>query len=69
VDRKSCIQNQYPSLYNIVRRKSDTIEKVLSRVPLNISFQRQLTGNNLVMWYNLVHRIIQVHLNSQNGVF
>jgi hypothetical protein len=43
------LKYQYPSLYNIVRRKSDTVAKVLSGVPLNVSFQRQLTGNNLVV--------------------
>jgi hypothetical protein len=53
-------KDQYPSLYNIARGKSDTVEKVLSRVPLNISFRRQLTRNNLVMWHNLIHRIIRV---------
>jgi hypothetical protein len=26
-------------------------------------------GNNLVMWHNLVHRIMQVRLNNQNDVF
>jgi hypothetical protein len=62
-------KDQYPSLYNIARGKSDTVEKVLSRVPLNISFRRQLTGNNLVMWYNLIHRIMRVRLNNQKDVF
>jgi hypothetical protein len=62
-------KDQYPSLYNIARRKSDTVEKVLSRVPLNVSFRRQLTGNNLVMWHNMVHRIMKVRLNNQNDVF
>jgi hypothetical protein len=51
-------KDQYPSLYNIARRKSDTIEKILSGVPLNISFRRQLTGHNLVMWHNLAHGIM-----------
>jgi hypothetical protein len=41
------VKQQYPSLYNIVRKKSDTVEKNLSRVPLNVSFQRYLTRNNL----------------------
>jgi hypothetical protein len=31
-------QHQYPSLYNIVRRKHVKIESVLSTVPLNVSF-------------------------------
>jgi hypothetical protein len=62
-------KDQYLSLYNIARRKSDTVEKVLSGIPLNVSFRRQLAGNNLVIWYNLVHRISRVHLNNQDDRF
>jgi hypothetical protein len=62
-------KEQYLSLYNIVRRKSDTVEKVLSEVSLNVSFRRQLTGNNLILWYSLVQRIRHVHLNTNNYVF
>jgi hypothetical protein len=62
-------KDQYPSLYNIVRRKSDTIAKVLNRVPLNVSFRRQLTGNNLVLWHNLVNRIVDVCLNNNADLF
>jgi hypothetical protein len=39
----NAFKDQYPTLYNIARRKSDTVEKVLSRLPLNVSFHRQLT--------------------------
>jgi hypothetical protein len=56
--RNLAFKDQYPSLYNITRRKSDIVEKILSGVPLNISFRRQLMGNNLVLWHNLVHRIM-----------
>jgi hypothetical protein len=42
-------QQQYPSLYNIVRKKSGTVTKVLSTTLLNISFRRFLTGNNIVL--------------------
>jgi hypothetical protein len=61
-------KEQYPSLYNIVRRKSDTIEKVLSKVPLNVSFRRQLAGNNLTLWYALVQMIMPVRLNTNKDV-
>jgi hypothetical protein len=52
-----------------VRKKSDTIEKVLSGVPLNASFWRYLTWNNLVLWHNLVQRIMLVPLNNNDDVF
>jgi hypothetical protein len=53
MDWKSCLQG----------RKSDTVANVLNRVPLNVSFWRQLTGYNLVLWHNLVNRIVNVRLN------
>jgi hypothetical protein len=56
-------------LYNIVRRKSDTVAHVLSATPLNISFRRYLTGNNLVLWNNLVVRIALVQLADSNDIF
>jgi hypothetical protein len=49
VNGKHAFKEQYLSLYNIVRRKSDTVEKVLSEVPFNVSFRRQLMGNNLIL--------------------
>jgi hypothetical protein len=42
-------QHQYPSLYTLVRRKSATVESVLSMVPLNVSFRRFLNHNNRVL--------------------
>jgi hypothetical protein len=53
----------------IVRRKSDRVENLLSKVPVNVSFRRQLTGNNLILWYTLVQRIMHVHLNTNKNVF
>jgi hypothetical protein len=62
-------QQQYSSLYNIVRRKSDTIANVLSAIPLNVSFRRYLEGNNLTLWNDLVLRVAQIQLRDQNDVF
>jgi hypothetical protein len=53
-------QQQYPSLYNIVRRKNLTVESVLSTVPMNVSFRRFLTQNNRMLWNHLVGRIMHV---------
>ena len=41
---------QYPNLYNLVYDKHDTVHKVLSTTPLNVSFRRNLQGNNLKDW-------------------
>jgi hypothetical protein len=49
---------QYPSLYQIVRRKIATIANVFTSVPLNVSFRRALVGHYLVLWHNLVQRLV-----------
>jgi hypothetical protein len=56
-------------MYYIVCRKDDTIAKVLSIIPLNISFRRSLVEANLQSWHNLVMRIAQVHLNDPPNIF
>jgi hypothetical protein len=45
------------------------VESVLSIVPLNVSFGRFLSQNNLRLWNDLVGRIMYVELNDQNDVF
>jgi hypothetical protein len=60
----SSFQYQYPSVYNIVRKKSDTVVNVLGTIPLNVSFRRSLQGNNLALWNDLVFRVMYVQLND-----
>jgi hypothetical protein len=60
---------QYPNLYNLVRKKSATIQSVFSTTPLNVSFQRSLVGVNLQSWHDLVHNIANIHLNDQPRIF
>ena len=60
---------QYPTLYQIVRQKSATVATVLDRAPLNVSFRRALVGQNLVLWYNLVARLIHIRLCTDKDVF
>jgi hypothetical protein len=62
-------QQQYPSLPNILRKKSDTVAQVLSTIPLNISFGRFLTGNNLVLWNGLILRVMNIQLNDNADAF
>jgi hypothetical protein len=62
-------QHQYPSLYNLVRKKSATVESVLSMVPLNVYFRIFLNHNNHVLWNDLVGRIMHVRVNEHNDVF
>ena len=45
---------RFPALFNIVRRKHDSVATVLSSIPLNVSFRRALVGNNLRSWNQIV---------------
>jgi hypothetical protein len=58
------LQDRYPSLYKIVRRKDAAVSSVFSSVPLNISFRRGLYGRNLQLWHRLVMTVVQVRLNK-----
>jgi hypothetical protein len=45
------LANQYPTLYNIVRTKEVLVADVLYQNPLNIRFNRILTGINGMLGY------------------
>ena len=60
---------QYPSLYHIVRQKSDTVASILRTIPLNVSFRRTLRGHNLSLWYDLINRVVLTPLSSNRDVF
>jgi hypothetical protein len=62
-------QVQYPNLYNLVREKRATVQRVFSTTPLNVSFRRSLVGVNLQSWHDLVHTITNIHLNDQPDIF
>ena len=58
------LKNQYPALYNIVRKKSALVSSVLSSIPLNVSFRRSLVANNLLSWHLLVARVMDIQLQD-----
>ena len=63
------LKNYYPALYNLVIRKHDTVSKVMSSTPLNVSFRRALRGNSLVNWHELVTKVVGVQLVDQPDKF
>ena len=63
------LRQQYPSLFNIVRKKHAMVASVFERVPLNMSFRRTLTGHNLYLWHDLVACISHVQLNNNADAF
>jgi len=65
----SSLRDQYPQLYNIVRKKQDTVADVLSTQISNVSWRRDLIGNKLMMWNNLVSRLSTIVLSQERDDF
>ena len=63
------LRDVYPSLYRIVRKKNDTVAKVLASTPLDVSFRRGLVEGNLTAWYDLVSKVVTVNLTKEKDVF
>ena len=62
------LREQYPQLYNIVRKKQDTVAEVLSSGTPNLSWRRDF-GSKLVMWNNLAARLTNIILNHERDAF
>jgi hypothetical protein len=63
------LREQYPSLYNIVRHKGDTIAKVLETYPPNMSFRRDLSRQRLVSRNALLLCLPNIHLQTGHDEF
>ena len=63
------LKDQFPQLYNLVRRKNTMVASVFSTVPLNVSFHRGLVEQYRVQWMNLVAQIAHVRLNNKKDTF
>jgi hypothetical protein len=57
------LKEQYPSVYNIARKKRIIVAQVFSSRPLNFTFRRALVGDKLAKWNELVSRIAFVQLD------
>jgi hypothetical protein len=63
------IREQYPTLYNIVRYKSDTIASIMATSPPNVTFRRDLIGPRLIAWNSLLQRLDSVQLSYGSDEF
>ena len=63
------LREQYPQLYNIVRKKQYTVAEVLRTQAPNLSWRRDQIGNKLAMWNNLVSRLATVVLSQERDEF
>jgi hypothetical protein len=59
------LKDKLPALFNIVRRKQDSVANVLSTVPLNISFRRNLGDMNLRDWHRIVASLHDLNLHGK----
>jgi hypothetical protein len=57
---KATLQEQYPTLYNIVHHKSDTLAKVMETSSPDVSFRRSLIGPRQASWNALLHVIVRI---------
>ena len=64
----SALKDHYPNLFNLVHRKHVTVHTVLNGDPLNVSFRRHLTGNNLRDWMDLGHRVANIQLGDNEDI-
>jgi hypothetical protein len=62
------LNDRFLALFNIVRRKQDSVAQVLSSSPLNISFRRNLVGVNLRDWHKIVASLHDVNLLEERDV-
>jgi hypothetical protein len=60
---------KYPALFNIARRKHDTVANILHTTPLNVSFTRALLGNNLENWNRIVSLLAILNLQEDRDMF
>ena len=63
------LKDKFPSLFNIVRRKQDSMATVLASIPLNISFRQNLGGRNLRDQHRIVASLQDVNLQGERDVF
>jgi hypothetical protein len=59
------LKDKFPSLFNIVRRKQDSVAQV---APLNISFRWNLLDANLRDWHRIVASLQDVNLLEESDV-
>jgi hypothetical protein len=67
MSRKLC--EQYPTLYNIVPHKGDTLAKVMDSVQPTLMFRWDLVGPRLASWNDFLQRLAHVHMTSGSDGF
>jgi len=63
------LKDKFPALFNIARRKQDSVATVLATVPLNISFRRNLVDRNLREWHRIVASLQDINLQGEGTNF
>jgi hypothetical protein len=66
---ETSLADQYPMLYNIVRRENVLVADVLAQNPLCIEFRRTLSNDKWVAWLHLVQRLMPIALTNEDDNF
>jgi hypothetical protein len=59
------LATQYPNLYIIAKTKNVLVADVLSHAPLNIRFNKTLTGDRWNFWVSLLRRLMHINLSDE----
>jgi hypothetical protein len=65
----NALKDEYPNLYNIIRRKNATVAEILSTRKLNITFRSSMVAENLYSWNHLVLRVVHIHVRERTNIF
>jgi hypothetical protein len=60
---------KFPALFNIVRKKQDSVANIFRSSPLSISFRRSLVGQNLRDWNRIVSWLTDLNRQDIPDVF
>ncbi|PNT68802.1 hypothetical protein BRADI_3g45376v3, partial [Brachypodium distachyon] len=63
------LKDQFPSLYRIALIRQATIAEVMTSVPPNIAFRRNIVGARAIVWEELCVKLASVQLIDQPDSF
>ena len=63
------LKEQFPSLYNIVRRKNSLVSDVIRSSHLNLSFRRPIVGVKFTEWQLMMAQLSMVRLGDEHDKF
>ncbi|KQJ88561.1 hypothetical protein BRADI_4g19553v3 [Brachypodium distachyon] len=63
------LKDQFPSLYRIATNHQAYVAEVMTVMPSNIAFGRNIVGTRLILWEELCANLVSVQLDDQPDSF